>query len=83
MLFTLEALQANDGDCLILHYQKTAAGQPTRVLIDGGSAGVYSSILKKRIDQLRAKKPLAHVSPTAFRMCFMPNAAPTPASACW
>ena len=58
MLFTLEALQANDGDCLILHYQKTAAGQPTRVLIDGGSAGVYSSILKKRIDQLRAKKPL-------------------------
>ena len=23
MLFTLEALQANDGDCLILHYQKT------------------------------------------------------------
>jgi hypothetical protein len=58
MMFTLEALQANDGDCLILHYQKTAAGQPTRVLIDGGSAGVYSSILKPRLDQLRAGKPL-------------------------
>ena len=58
MVFTLEALQANDGDCLILHYQKTAAGKPTRVLIDGGSAGVYSSVLKPRLDQLRAKKPL-------------------------
>jgi hypothetical protein len=59
MVFTLEALQANDGDCLILHYQKTAAGKPVRVLIDGGSAGVYSSVLKPRLDQLRAKKPLA------------------------
>jgi len=58
MLFTLEALQANDGDCLLLHYQKTAAGTPVRVLIDGGSAGVYSSILKPRLDQLRGKKPL-------------------------
>ena len=58
MVFTLEALQANDGDCLILHYQKTAAGTPTRVLIDGGSAGVYASVLKPRLDQLRAKKPL-------------------------
>ena len=25
MLFTLEALQANDGDCLLLHYQQTGA----------------------------------------------------------
>jgi hypothetical protein len=58
MVFTLEALQANDGDCLLLHYQKTAAGKPVRILIDGGSAGVYSSVLKPRLDQLRAKKPL-------------------------
>lgn len=58
MLFTLEALQANDGDCLILHYQKTAKAKPVRVLIDGGSAGVYSTVLKPRLDELRAKKPL-------------------------
>jgi len=58
MVFTLEALQANDGDCLILHYQKTAAAKPVRVLIDGGSAGVYSSVLKPRLDKLRAGKPL-------------------------
>jgi hypothetical protein len=58
MLFTLEALQANDGDCLILHYQKSATAKPVRVLIDGGSAGVYSSVLKPRLDQLRAKQAL-------------------------
>jgi beta-lactamase superfamily II metal-dependent hydrolase len=58
MVFTLEALQANDGDCLILHYQRTAKAKPVRVLIDGGSAGVYSSVLKPRLDQLRAKKAL-------------------------
>jgi len=58
VVFTLEALQANDGDCLLLHYQKTATAQAVRVLIDGGSAGVYSSVLKPRLDQLRGKKPL-------------------------
>jgi hypothetical protein len=58
MIFTLEALQANDGDCLILHYQKTATAKPVRILIDGGSAGVYSSVLKPRLDQLRARKVL-------------------------
>lgn len=56
-MFTLEALQANDGDCLLLHYQPSA-GTPVRVLIDGGSTGVYSAILKPRLDQLRDKKPL-------------------------
>ena len=30
MVFTLEALQANDGDCLILHYQKTGRRQSRR-----------------------------------------------------
>jgi beta-lactamase superfamily II metal-dependent hydrolase len=57
MMFTLEALQANDGDCLLLHYQPPG-GTPVRVLIDGGSTGVYSAILKPRLDQLRGKQPL-------------------------
>jgi beta-lactamase superfamily II metal-dependent hydrolase len=57
MLFTLEALQANDGDCLLLHYQPTG-GTPVRVLIDGGSAGVFRTVLKPRLDQLRGTKPL-------------------------
>jgi hypothetical protein len=58
MIFTLEALQANDGDCLILHYQKRGTAKPVRILIDGGSAGVYASVLKPRLDALRAKKAL-------------------------
>src|SRR5881396_3490124 len=57
MRLTLEALQANDGDCFLLHYQP-ASGALVRVLIDGGSAGIYSSILKPRLDQLRAGKTL-------------------------
>jgi beta-lactamase superfamily II metal-dependent hydrolase len=57
MRLTLEALQANDGDCLLLHYQPTG-GTVSRVLIDGGAAGIYSSVLKPRLDQLRAGKTL-------------------------
>jgi hypothetical protein len=60
MKFALEALQANDGDCLLLHYAAAGApaGNVTRVLIDGGSKGVYSSVLKPRIDELRGQQPL-------------------------
>src|SRR4051812_14211970 len=57
MLLMLEALQANDGDCLLLHYQPPG-GDLVHVLIDGGSAGVYKSILKPRLDQLRGQRPL-------------------------
>jgi hypothetical protein len=49
-MFTLEALQANDGDCLLLHY---GSGQEHKlILIDGGPTGIYKSILKTRLDQL-------------------------------
>ena len=57
MRFALEALQANDGDCLLLHYSSTGASE-TRVLIDGGSNGVYRSIIKPRFDALRGQQPL-------------------------
>jgi beta-lactamase superfamily II metal-dependent hydrolase len=56
-MLTFEALQANDGDCLLLHYQPPG-GAPVHVLIDGGSAGIYKSILKPRLDQLRGQRPL-------------------------
>jgi hypothetical protein len=58
MRFALEALQANDGDCLLLHYSADGRGT-TRVLIDGGSQGIYRSVLKPRIDSLRGQDPLA------------------------
>jgi beta-lactamase superfamily II metal-dependent hydrolase len=48
----LEVLQANDGDCLLLH-----ADGGDLILIDGGSAGVYRSVLKKRLEQLRGSSP--------------------------
>lgn len=50
-MFTLEALQANDGDCLLLHYGSGKDGQV--ILIDGGSKGIYKSVLRPRLDELR------------------------------
>jgi beta-lactamase superfamily II metal-dependent hydrolase len=50
---TLEALNANDGDCLLLHHGSTL------ILIDGGSAGVYRDTLKPRLEQLRGGGRLA------------------------
>ena len=48
----MTALQANDGDCLLLHYARSDA--PTlRILVDGGSRGIYRQVLRRRIDQLR------------------------------
>ena len=51
----LEALQANEGDCLLLHYG--AGAQAGRILIDGGSRGVYTEVLKKRLEALRGAAP--------------------------
>jgi len=53
MDFTLEALQANDGDCLMLHYRPSSAAKMTRVLIDGGAGDAYETALRPRIDELR------------------------------
>ena len=50
-MFTLEALQADDGDCLLLHYGSDE--DRNLILIDGGPRGIYKTILKERLDQLR------------------------------
>jgi ribonuclease BN (tRNA processing enzyme) len=55
-MLQLEALQANDGDCLLLHFG--SATKPSLVLIDGGSAGAYRDVLARRLDQLRSNKPI-------------------------
>ncbi len=49
MSLQFEVLQANDGDCLLLQY-----GDGELILIDGGPAGIYSKVLKGRLEQLRA-----------------------------
>ncbi len=52
-MFQLEAVQAQDGDCFLLHYD--AAGKPGLILIDGGSTGVYVNFLKPRLQQLKGR----------------------------
>lgn len=52
MIFSLEALQADHGDCLLLH--AGTADKPLLVLIDGGPSGVYERSLLPRLEQLRA-----------------------------
>jgi hypothetical protein len=53
MVFSLEALQARHGDCLIVHYGSNA--EPKLLLIDGGPATVYGNTLKPRLEQLRQR----------------------------
>lgn len=52
MVFTLEALQAFWGDCLLVH----AGDPPQLVVIDGGPSATYAASLKPRLDQLRAAR---------------------------
>jgi hypothetical protein len=54
MVFTLEALRAKHGDCLLLHCGK--ANDPDLYVIDGGTRGVYRQALKKRLESIRAGK---------------------------
>ncbi len=54
MIFTLEALRARHGDCLLLHYG--AADDPRLILIDGGAARVWEDRLRARLDALREER---------------------------
>jgi len=53
MILSLEALQAKQGDSLILYYGQPDA--PSVMLIDGGPAGVYNASLKPRLLQLKER----------------------------
>lgn len=55
-MLQLEALQGNDGDCLLLHFDDVD-GKRGLILIDGGSRGVYKNFLEKRLDELCGSKP--------------------------
>ncbi|MEO5646119.1 MAG: hypothetical protein ABIQ91_01445, partial [Candidatus Paceibacterota bacterium] len=59
MLFTLEILQAKQGDCLLLHYG--TPNEPRIIVIDGGPAGIYRNFLKPRL--LSIKKVRSPDSP--------------------
>ena len=53
MPFTLEALQAEKGDSLIVHYGDAA--KPRFLVIDGGPKDVFRKSLEPRLGQLRKK----------------------------
>lgn len=52
--FTLEALPARYGDCLLLHYG--SAQKPGLALIDGGPSQVWKKFLEPRLKALKAKR---------------------------
>ncbi|MEA2328221.1 MAG: hypothetical protein QOE68_3180, partial [Thermoanaerobaculia bacterium] len=56
MTVKFEALRAQYGDSLMLHYGPDDDRQ--LVLIDGGPAGVWKDALKPRLDQLREERGL-------------------------
>jgi hypothetical protein len=53
MIFTLEALQADYGDCLLLHYGKKS--DPKILVIDGGPKAIYDNFLKPRLLAIKKK----------------------------
>ncbi|HEY3443094.1 MAG TPA: hypothetical protein VGK29_20210 [Paludibaculum sp.] len=52
MIFSLEALQAQKGDCLVLSWGKSAS-EVRHIVIDGGPDGIWEGSLSKRLAQLR------------------------------
>lgn len=56
-MVTFEALNAEHGDCLLIHFTD-AEGARRLWLVDGGPSPVFRDRLSKRIDQLRGGAPL-------------------------
>ena len=61
MIFTIEALDASEGDCLLLHHG--APDAPAHVLIDGGPARTYNRALAPRRPARRAARGLSDRDP--------------------
>jgi beta-lactamase superfamily II metal-dependent hydrolase len=74
MLFSLEALKAEHGDCLLLHWGSASA--PRRLLIDGGPAGVYRDSLRPRLMQLRKRGPVGRSGRLALDAVVVSHAHP-------
>lgn len=67
MALSLEAVQANEGDSLILQYGDTS--DPRFILIDGGTPPVYAGWLKQRLEQLRKEHHPDGKLPLELVMC--------------
>jgi len=66
MIFSLEALQANQGDSLILHFGDKDA--PEFAVIDGGPATIYKKSLQKRLKEIAGKFSESSALPIALAM---------------
>lgn len=66
MIFTLEALDADHGDSLLLHFGDETS--PGLIVIDGGPSGVYDKSLRKRLGQIRDARRLRDEEPLPIRM---------------
>jgi hypothetical protein len=64
MIFSLEVMQALEGDSLILHFGTKE--NPQIIVIDGGPGGVYKNFLKPRLLQIKTK--LSPISPLPLSM---------------
>lgn len=56
MIFTIEPVQAQDGDCLLLQYGDPS--QPYCIVIDGGPARGFRNGLRRRLEKMGNRKPL-------------------------
>jgi hypothetical protein len=54
MIFTLEALEARQGDALLLHWGDPA--DPRLIVIDAGPPGIYRRSVKPRLEELRSAR---------------------------
>jgi hypothetical protein len=54
VIFSLEALNAQQGDCFLLHFG--TAKQPRMIVIDGGPQGVFDASLKPKLDEIRKQR---------------------------
>lgn len=69
MIFTLQALNAEKGDSLILSW-----GPPDKIrhiLIDGGPATVFNNSLEPRLEELRAGHKLSSGQALPFEICMV------------
>jgi hypothetical protein len=61
MIFTLEVMQAAEGDCLLLHFGTNE--KPSFIVIDGGPSGVFGRSLEPRLIDIKDKiSPLQPLS---------------------
>ena len=67
MFFTLEALEAHEGDCLVLSWG-IHAKTIRHIVIDGGTKGIFKGSLDPRLTQLRKAHKTPKDEPLALEM---------------